>query len=108
MVIVRIEYIDDKFCKILLLHCLVIVTPVKLIQLKVRDRLGIPYTQRIYHVIAVSDDRHVIGDSQNRLIIFLDKFILSCDRIFLKADIASETYFLCILFSAQLKRISLS
>ena len=52
MVIVRIENINDQFCKVFLLYCFVIISSVKFIKFKVCDRFCIPYTQCIYYVIA--------------------------------------------------------
>ena len=106
VVIVRIEDIHDQLRQVLLLHCFVIVTSVKLIQLEVCNRLCIPYAQRIHHMVAVSDDRHIVRDREYRLIILLDKFILARNRVFLKTDIAAETHFLCVLFPAQLERVA--
>ena len=106
MVIVRIENINDQFCKVFLLYCFVIISSVKFIKFKVCDRFCIPYTQCIYYVIAISNDWHIIRNCHDRLIVFLDKFIFSCNRIFLETDISAKTYFFCVLFTANLKRIS--
>ena len=106
VVIVRIEDIHDQLRQVLLLHCFVIVTSVKLIQLEVCDRLGVPYAQCVYHMVAVSDDRHIIGDRKDRLIIFLDEDIFSRLRVFLKTDISAEAHFLRVLFPAQLERVA--
>ena len=106
MVIVRIENINDQFCKVFLLYCFVIISSVKLIKFEICDRFCIPYTQCIYYVIAISDDWHIIRNCHDRLIVFLDKFIFSCNRIFLETDISAKTYFFCVLFTANLKRIS--
>ena len=83
-----------------------VISSVKLIKLEVRDRLGIPHAQCVDYVVAVTNDRHIIRDRQNRLVVLLDKFVFSRLRVFLKTDISSETYFLCILFSAELEGVS--
>ena len=106
MVIVWIKDINDQFCKVLLLYCFVIITSVKLIKFEVCNRFCIPYTQCIYYVIAISDDWHIIRNCHDRLIVFLDKFIFSCNRIFLETDISAKTYFFCVLFTANFKWIS--
>ena len=106
MVIVRIENINDQFCKVFLLYCFVIISSVKFIKFKVCDRFCIPYTQCIYYVIAISNDWHIIRNCHDRLIVFLDKFIFSCNRIFLETDISAKAYFFCVLFTANFKWIS--
>ena len=106
MIIIRIKNIYDQFRKIFLLYCLMIISSVELIQFEIRDRLCIPYTQCIYYVVAISNNRHIIRNCHDRLIVLLNKFIFSCNRIFLETDISSETYFLCILFTTDLERIS--
>ena len=106
MVIVWIKDINDQFCKVLLLYCFVIITSVKLIKFEVCNRFCIPYTQCIYYMITISYDWHIIRNSHNRLIIFLDKFIFSCYRIFLETDISAKAYFFCVLFTANFKWIS--
>ena len=106
MIVIRIKDINDQFCKVLLLYCFVIITSVKLIKFEVCNRFCIPYTQCIYYMITISYDWHIIRNSHNRLIIFLDKFIFSCYRIFLETDISAKAYFFCVLFTANFKWIS--
>ena len=106
MVIVRVKDVNDQFCQVFLLYRFMVISSVKLIQLEVGNCLCIPYAQRIHHMVAVSDDRHIVRDREYRLIILLDKFILARNRVFLKTDIAAETHFLCILFPAQLERVA--
>ena len=107
MVVIRVEYVNDQFCKVFLLHCLVVISSVELIQFEVCDRFCVPYTQRIDYVVSISNDRHIVGNSENGLIILLDKDVFSSLRILLETDVSSETNFLCVLFSAEFKRISL-
>ena len=106
MVIVWIKDINDQFRKVLLLYCFVIITSVKLIKFEVCNRFCIPYTQCIYYMITISNDRHIIWNCHNRLVILLNKYIFTCCRVFLKTDISTETYFFCVLFTAYFKRIS--
>ena len=107
MIVIRIENINDQFCQIFLFNSFVIISSVKLIKLEVRNSLRVPYTQRVDYMVAVSYDRHIVGNSHNRFIVFLDEFILACYRIFFKTDISAETYFLRILFPAELKGVAL-
>ena len=106
VIVIRIQYIYDQFCKILLLYGFVIISSVKCVQLEICDRLCIPHTQCIDYVITVSHDRHIIWDCKYGFIIFLYKDIFSCLRIFVKMYISSEAHFFCIFLAAQLKRIS--
>ncbi len=108
VVVVRIENINDQLRKIFLFYRFVIVASVKFIKLKVCDRFRVPYTQCVYHMVAVSYDRHIIRDRKYRFIVLLDEDILARSRIFLKTDITAETDFFRVLFSAQFKRIALS
>ena len=107
MIVIRIEYINDQFCKVLLLYRFMIISSVEFIQLKVCNCFGIPHTKCIHNMVSVSYDRHIIRDCKNRFIIFLYEFCFSCFRIFLKTNISTKADFLCILFSSDLERISL-
>ena len=106
VIVIRIQYIYDQFCKILLLYGFVIISSVKCVQLEICNGFCIPHTQCIDHMVAVSYDRHIIWDRQYGFIIFLYKDIFSCLRIFVKMYISSEAHFFCIFLAAQLKRIS--
>ena len=106
MIVIRIKDINDQFCKVFLLYRFVIISSVKLIQLKICDRFCIPYTQCIYYMVTISNDRHIIWNCHNRLVILLNEYIFTCCRIFLKTDISTKAYFFCVLFTAYFKRIS--
>ena len=106
MIVIRIKDINDQFCKVFLLYRFVIISSVKLIKFKVCDRFCIPYTQCIYYMVAISNDRHIIWNCHNRLVILLNEYIFTCCRIFLKTDISTKAYFFCVLFTAYFKRIS--
>ena len=106
MVIVWIKDINDQFRKVLLLYCFVIITSVKLIKFEVCNRFCIPYTQCIYYMITISYDWHIIRNSHNRLIIFLNEYIFTCGWIFLETNISTKAYFFRVLFTANFKRIS--
>ena len=106
MIVIRIKDINDQFCKVFLLYRFVIISSVKLIQLEICDRFCIPYTQCIYYMVTISNDRHIIWNCHNRLVILLNEYIFTCCRIFLKTDISTKAYFFCVLFTAYFKRIS--
>ena len=107
MIVVRIQYLDDRLRKVLLLNRFVIISSVKRIQLEVCDRFRIPDTQCVHDMISISYDRHIIRDRKYRLKIFLDKFVSSGLRISFKPYFSAETHFFCILVSAQFKRIAI-
>ena len=106
MIVIRIKDINDQFCKVFLLYRFVIISSVKLIQLEICDWFCIPYTQCIYYMVTISNDRHIIWNCHNRLVILLNEYIFTCCRIFLKTDISTKAYFFCVLFTANFKRIS--
>ena len=105
MVVVRIENFYQVSCKIFLLNGFSVITFVKGIQLKTFHRLSIPNHQRVYHIVVVSNDRHIIRNSQYGLIIFLNEF---CPSVLsrLSLYITTEFDFKRMLRSAQLKRIT--
>ena len=105
MIIVRIQYLYQILGKVLLLYCLVVISFVKGIQLKYFYRLCVPDHQRIYHVIVITYDRHIIRYGNYRLIIPLHK-LDSAVRLCLCRNIPSKFYFIGILRSAQLERIA--
>ena len=106
MVIVWIKDINDQFCKVFLFYSFVVITSVKLIQFEICDRFCIPYTQCIYYMVTISNNWHVIRNGHNRLIIFLNEYVFTCSRVFLKTDISTKTYFFRVLFTANFKWIS--
>ena len=107
VVVIRVKNVNDILCKVLLLNRLLIITLIEGIQMEVRDRLCIPYTQGIYYVVIVSKDRHIKRYGTYRLISFLDKVVFLLLFIVLNAHIAAEFYDLCILRTAKLERIAI-
>ena len=105
MIVVGIKYFYQVSRQIFLLYGLSVISLVKGIQLKAFDRFRIPDHQRIYHIVVVSDDRHIIGHRADGLVTFVDKFRMSVS-ICLSPYIASEFYFKGMLRTSQLKRIS--
>ena len=105
MVVVRIEHFHDIARKVLLFHSLLVVALIKGIQLETLNRLRIPDTQRINDAVAVTYDRHIVGDRFHGLIAFLTE-VASAVFIHIYIDIAAELYFLRIFRPSQFKRIS--
>ena len=68
-------------------------------------RLGVPQAERINRTVVVADNRHVIGNRHDRLIIFLDKLFLA---VFLlgHADIAAKLDFHAVFRPADFKGIA--
>ena len=104
MVIVRIEHFHNRFGQILLLHCLLVISPVKGIQIEGVNRLRIPDPQGIDHVVSIADHRQIIGHSSHRLVSFLDKTIHAVPVF--NAHITAEFYLYGILRAADLKGIA--
>ena len=105
MVVVRIQYLNQISGKIFLLNGFSVITFVKRIQLKALHWLSIPDHQSVYHIVIVSNDRHVIWNSQYRLVIFLNEFCTSVlSRLCLY--ITAKFDFKRMLRSAQFKRIA--
>ena len=105
MVVIGIKHLYDGLCQVLLLHCLLIIAPVKGIQVKGIDRLCIPDTQGIYHVIAIADHRQVVGHGTDALITVLYKMV--CAVSVFNTHIAAEFYLHSILRAADLKWIAI-
>ena len=81
VVVIRVKNLNDSLCQVLLLNRLLIITLVEGIQMEGVDRLCIPDTQGIYYVVAVANDRQIIGYGTYRLISLLDKMVfLRSDR----------------------------
>ena len=105
MVIVRIKYFDKITRKILFFHCLIVIPAVERIQLKLLLWLCIPDHQRIYNMVSVSDDRHIIRNCKHRLIIHMLKFqitiLIGC---FLHTS--AKFHLITVLRSAKFERIT--
>ena len=106
MIIIRIKNITNILCQCFLFYRFSVFTFVKFIQLEFADWLCIPDTQSIYDFIVISYDWHIIWNSQNRLVTFLNEMVSSCCRIIFYAYITAEFYFFCIFRTTQFKRIS--
>ena len=106
VVIVRVENFYDISCQIFLFYGFLIITFIERIQLEVVDCFCIPYTQCIYYIVIVTNDRNIKRDRTYRLISFLDKFVAFCCFIVFYTDIAAKFYFFCIFRTTQLKWIT--
>ena len=106
MVIVRVKHLYDIAGKVLLLHCLLIITLVERVQTKVHNGLRIPDTKGVYDVVVVSQDRHIVGNRLNRLISLMDEAVGACSGIIFHTDISAEMYFLGIFRTAQFEGVS--
>ena len=104
MVVIRIEHLYDRFSQVLLLYRFVIVAPVKGIQLEVHDRLRIPDPERIDYMIPITNDWIIIGNRENRFIIFLHE-MGPAGLIIFYPDISPKPDLLSILRPSQFKRI---
>ena len=106
VVIVRIENFYDISCQVFLFYGFLIITFIERIQLEVVDCFCIPYTQCIYYIVVVTNDRNIKRDCTYRLITFLDKFVAFCCFIVFYTDIAAEFYFITIFVTLNFKRIT--
>ena len=104
VVVVGVKDLHNGFGQVLLLHCLLVVSPVKGIQIKGVDGFCVPDTQGIHHIVAVSDDRQVIGHRADRLVSVLYEMVHSA--LVLNAHIAAEFNLGRILRPADLKGVA--
>ena len=104
MVVIRIKHFHQVTRQVLLLHCLIVLTLVKAVQLKGINSFCIPDTQGIDNIVAVTYNRKIHRHSQNGLILLLNKMILAV--LVLNPYIAAELNSLCIFRTAKLKRIA--
>ena len=104
VVVVGVKDLHNGFGQVLLLHCLLVVSPVKGIQIKGVDGFCVPDTQGIHHIVAVSDDRQVIGHRADRLVSVLYEMVHSA--LVLNAHITSEFNLGSILRPADLKGVA--
>ena len=104
MVVVRIQNLDNGFRQVFLLHCLLVVSLVEGIQTEGIDCLRIPDSQRIHHIVAVADDRHVVGDGADGLISLLNEMLSAVLPD--SSHVTAEFYLRRILCAAYLERIA--
>ena len=104
MIIVRIKYLYQCLCKILLLKRLLIISLIKLLKAEVCNSLGIPDTKCVYHSVLISQYRHIIRNSSYRTVVLLYKLLLTV-YIF-NSYISTEFYNIRIFTSLYFKRIS--
>ena len=106
VIVVWIKNLYDIAGKVLLLYCFLVVTLVKGIQLEVYDRLCIPDTESIYHIIVIACDRHIIRNSFYCLVSFVDKSGSTLFSIIFCSYIAAEMYFLGIFRTTEFEWIA--
>ena len=106
MVVVRIQNLYDGFCKVFLLNRFVVITFVEGIQGEVLNSLCIPDGQRVYNIVVVSYDWHIVRNCIDRLVILLYKVYASGSFIVLLCHISAKFYLFCILRAFQLKWIA--
>ena len=107
MVIVRVQYLYDISCQIFLLYGFSIITFVERLQLEVYDWLCIPDAKGIDYIIAISNDRHVVRNSQYRLISLMNKVICLCICIINNFYMTAETNLFCILRTTQFEWVTI-
>jgi hypothetical protein len=106
VVIVGVQNLYDVLSQVLLLNGLLVVALIEVLQAKGVDRLSIPDTQGVYYVVAVTDDRQIVGNSQYRLVVLLNVLItaLVIDDVL---DVTTELYFVGVLITTHLERIAM-
>ena len=104
VIVIGVKDLHNGLGQVLLLHGLLIVSSVKGIQIKGVDGFCVPDTQGIHHIIAVSDDRQVVGHRADRLVSVLYEMVNSA--LVLNAHIAPELNLGGILRPADFKGIS--
>ena len=104
VIIIWVENFNKVLRQVFLFHCLLVISLVKGGQAERVNRLRIPDTECVDHVISIAYNRHIIRHCQNGLIAFLDKHIALPvpDRL----HITSEFYLRCIFRTAYFEWIS--
>ncbi len=106
MIVVRIKHFYDSRREILLLYRLLILTPVEIVQAKLRDGLRVPDTEGIYEAVSVTDHRHVVRHRPHRFEILVNIVIPLLLFVPLDAYRAAEPYHLGKLLAPHLERIA--
>ena len=104
MIVVGIEYLYQILGQIFLFHRLLVISLVESLKAEGVERLCVPDTQSVYHVVAVAHNRHVVGDGHNGAVSLLHKMVSAVfpDRLYIAAE-----FNLCgVLCPAKLKGIA--
>ena len=104
MVVIRVEDLGDGSREILLFHGSLIIAAVKGVEAEARNRLRVPDAERVHDMVAVADNREIVGHRANRLVVLLAEMrvaVLHAGR-----DIAAELDLAGILVALNLKRIA--
>ena len=75
VVVIGVKDLHNGLGQVLLLHSLLVISPVKGIQVEGVNGFRIPDAKGIYHIVAVSDNRQVIGHCADRLVSVLYKMV---------------------------------
>ena len=106
VIVIGIEHIADILCKVFLLNRFSVVTFVEQVKLEFADSLCVPDSQGVDDLVVVTYDRHIVWDSQHRLVTFLYEIVSACGRVIFYLYIASEFYFFGIFRTAKLEWIT--
>ena len=106
MIVIRVENLNNVLCKILLLCRLLVIPLVKEIEIEVLYRLCVPYSERIYHIVAVTDNRKVIRNGINALIVLLNEMVSSVLSP-VASYISAELNLHSVLRTLNLKRVAI-
>ena len=104
MVIVRVKHFANGSRQVFLLHCFLILTLIKRIQIKSIDCFRIPDSESIHDMIAIAHNRHIIRYGTDALISFLHE--LRPSVVILHIHIAAELHLNRVLVSSDLKWIA--
>ena len=106
MVVIWVKNVADILGKVLLLNCFSVITFVKQVKLELTDGLCIPDPQGIDDLVVVSHDRHIVRNSQHRLVSLLYEIVSACSRVIFYFHIAAEFYFFGVFRTAKLEWIA--
>ena len=104
MVVIRVENLGNGSREVLLLDRSLVVAAVKGVEAEACNRLCVPDAERVHDVVAVADNREIVGHRANRLVVLLAEMrvaVLHAGR-----DIAAELDLAGILVALNLKRIA--
>ena len=106
LVVIRIKYVYDILCQVLLLNSLFIITLVKRVKTKFLDCSSIPDTQSVYHIVFITNDRHIVRNCFYRTVSFMDELVSSSCMIIFYSYISAEMNFLCIFRATKFKWVA--
>ena len=107
MVIIRIKYLNNILCKVLLLDSLLVITLIERVKVKRINRLCVPDSKRVNSIIAISKNRNIIWNSDYRTVIFLNEHISSSLLISVRTYISTKFNFISVFRSLNFKWIAI-